>query len=154
MLDTNICIYVLKNRSDKLRHKFKANKDLCISSVTYGELCFGIENGRNDLQKERWKQLDTFTQRLRIEPLDENAGKHYGTIRAQQKKKVWRLEIITFSLLLMREAWVLCWLPIMSVNLIEPLTLMSKTGLRSSVLTGFNIEIEVGIILTDLLLYI
>jgi len=43
MLDTDICIYVLKNHSDKLRHKFKAIKDICISSVSYGELCFGIE---------------------------------------------------------------------------------------------------------------
>jgi tRNA(fMet)-specific endonuclease VapC len=86
MLDTNICIYVLKNHSDKLRHKFKAIKDICISSVTYGELCFGIENGNNDLKEERWRQLEIFTQRLLIDPLDENAGKHYGSIRAQLKK--------------------------------------------------------------------
>ena len=45
MLDTDICIYVLNNHSDKLRHKFKAIKSICISAVTYGELCFGIENG-------------------------------------------------------------------------------------------------------------
>jgi len=86
MLDTNICIYVLKNHSDKLRHKFKAIKEICISSVTYGELCFGIENGGNNLKEERWKQLEIFTQRLLIDSLDENAGKHYGEIRAQLKK--------------------------------------------------------------------
>lgn len=34
MLDTDICIYVLKNRSDQLRHKFKVTKNLCISSIT------------------------------------------------------------------------------------------------------------------------
>jgi len=86
MLDTNMCIYVLKNHSDELRHKFKAIKDICISSITYGELCFGIENGNSNLKEERWRQLDIFTQRLLIEPLDENAGKHYGSIRAQLKK--------------------------------------------------------------------
>jgi len=86
MLDTNICIYVLKNHSDKLRHKFKAIKDICISSITYGELCFGTENGNSSLKEERWQQLDIFTQRLLIDPLDENAGKHYGSIRAQLKK--------------------------------------------------------------------
>ena len=86
MLDTNICIYVLKNHSNKLRHKFKAIKDICISSVTYGELCFGIENGNNNLKKERWRQLEIFTQRLLIDPWDENAGRHYGSIRAQLKK--------------------------------------------------------------------
>ncbi len=87
MLDTNICIYVLKNHSDKLRHKFKAIKDICISSITYGELCFGIENGNDNLKEERWRQLEIFTQRLLIDPLDENAGKHYGLIRAQLKKE-------------------------------------------------------------------
>ena len=87
MLDTNICIYVLKNHSDKLRRKFKAIKDICISSVTYGELCFGIENGNNNLKEERWRQLEVFTQRLLIDSLDENAGKHYGSIRAQLKKE-------------------------------------------------------------------
>ncbi len=86
MLDTNICIYVLKNHSDKLRHKFKAIKDICISSITYGELCFGIENGNNNLKEERWRQLDIFTQKLLIDPLDENTGKHYGSIRALLKK--------------------------------------------------------------------
>jgi len=86
MLDTNICIYVLKNHSDELRHKFKAIKDICISSITYGELCFGIENGNDNLKEERWRQLEIFTQRLLVDPFDENAGKHYGTIRAQLKK--------------------------------------------------------------------
>jgi len=87
MLDTDICIYVLKKRSDKLRHKFKATKNICISSVTYGELCFGIENGDNSMREARWKELNLFTQRLFIEPWDENAAKHYGSIRALLKKQ-------------------------------------------------------------------
>ena len=47
LLDTNICIYVLKNHSDKLRHKFNATPDLAISSVVYAELCYGIENSES-----------------------------------------------------------------------------------------------------------
>ncbi|PCH61204.1 MAG: VapC toxin family PIN domain ribonuclease [Gammaproteobacteria bacterium] len=87
MLDTNICIYVLKNHSDKLRHKFKAIKNICISSVTYGELCFGIENGDISRREERWEQLDLFTQRLIIDPWDEDVARHYGFIRALLKKQ-------------------------------------------------------------------
>ena len=87
MLDTNICIYVLKNHSDKLRHKFKAIKNICISSVTYAELCFGIENGDSLMKKSRWEQLDFFTQRLIIDPWDEDAARHYGFIRAYLKKQ-------------------------------------------------------------------
>ncbi len=87
MLDTNICIYVLKNHSDKLRYKFKAIKNICISSVTYGELCFGIENGEAAMREARWEQLNIFTQRLLIDSWDESAAKHYGCIRALLKKQ-------------------------------------------------------------------
>jgi tRNA(fMet)-specific endonuclease VapC len=87
MLDTNICIYVLKHHSDKLRHKFKAINNICISSVTYGELCFGIENGVGSMRETRWGQLDIFTQRLLIDPWDEDAARHYGFIRALLKKQ-------------------------------------------------------------------
>lgn len=87
MLDTNTCIFVLKNRTEKLKHKFKAIKNLCISSVTYGELCLGIENGRAKLREERYSQLDLFTQRLLIDPWDEEAARHYGFLRASLKKE-------------------------------------------------------------------
>ena len=87
MLDTNICIYVLKHHSDKLRHKFKAIKNICISSVTYGELCFGIENGDSARAEARWQQLDLFTQILIIDPWDGDAARHYGFIRALLKKQ-------------------------------------------------------------------
>lgn len=87
MLDTNTCIFVLKNRTEKLRHKFKAIKKLCISSVTYGELCYGIENGQSKLKEERYSQLDIFTRKLLIDPWDEEAARHYGYIRAVLKKE-------------------------------------------------------------------
>jgi len=85
MLDTNICIYVLQNRSKRLRHRFKVEKDLCISSVTYAELCFGIENGAASLRSKRWEQLGLFTRLLNIEALDRNVGRHYGHLRAWLK---------------------------------------------------------------------
>lgn len=87
MLDTNICIYVLKNRTSKLRHKFKATRNLYISSIVYAELCFGIENGEQSLRNERWKELNLFTRKLLIEPYGEDAAKDYGLIRARLKKE-------------------------------------------------------------------
>ena len=87
MLDTNICIYVLQNRSKRLRHKFKVEKDLCISSVTYAELCFGIENSDPSLRSKRWEQLDLFTRLLHIEALDWKVGRHYGQLRAWLKEQ-------------------------------------------------------------------
>lgn len=87
MLDTNTCIFVLKNRSDKLRHKFKAIKNLCISSITYSELCYGIENGEAGMRSERYAELALLTQRLAIELWDDEAGIHYGILRATLKRQ-------------------------------------------------------------------
>lgn len=87
MLDTNICIYILKEHPLKVKHKFVEVENICISSVTYGELCFGIENGAADMQKERWNQLDLFTQCLEIESWDDSAARCYGSIRSLLKKQ-------------------------------------------------------------------
>jgi len=81
MLNTNICIYVLRKRPDRMRLKFNEVSNLCISSVTYAELCFGIENGAPGLRRERWEQLDAFTRLLLIEPVDKDVGRHYGSLR-------------------------------------------------------------------------
>jgi tRNA(fMet)-specific endonuclease VapC len=81
MLNTSICIYVLRRRPDRLRIKFNEIPNLCISSVTYAELCFGVESGTTALKRERWEQLDVFTRLLRVETLGQEAGRHYGYLR-------------------------------------------------------------------------
>ena len=44
MLDTNICIYVMKNYPPNMLEKFNAlAEQLCISSITLGELHYGAE---------------------------------------------------------------------------------------------------------------
>ena len=87
MLDTNVCIYVLKNHSARLKHQFKMHTELCISAVTYAELCFGVENGTVALKGARWQQLAAFTQMLLVLPLDEAAAKRYGAIRSNLKNQ-------------------------------------------------------------------
>ena len=87
MLDTNMCIYVLNNHSDQMRHKFKAVKNLCISAVTYAELCFGVENGKPSLIRQRREQLGAFARLLLIEALDQDVGWYYGRIRSRLKRQ-------------------------------------------------------------------
>ena len=87
MLDTDTSIYVLKNRTNKLKHKFKVTKNIYISSITYAELCFGIENGDVSLKKDRWEELNLFTRQLIIEPWGEDASRDYGLIRADLQKQ-------------------------------------------------------------------
>ena len=86
MLNTNICIYVLRKRPQRLRFKFREVSNLCISSVSYAELCFGIESGAPSLRRERWEQLDAFTRMLLIEALYSEVGRHYGYLRSLYKE--------------------------------------------------------------------
>ena len=83
MLNTGICIHVLKRRPAPLLVKFKEVSNLCISSITYAELCFGIESGLANLKSERWEQLAVFTQLLRIRALGQEVGRHYGYLRSR-----------------------------------------------------------------------
>jgi tRNA(fMet)-specific endonuclease VapC len=44
MLDTNMVIYTMKNRPEQVRRHFKQHQgQMCISSVTLGELIYGAE---------------------------------------------------------------------------------------------------------------
>ena len=71
--------------SDRLRIKFNEVSNLCISSITYAELCFGIEGGETGLKGERWEQLGAFVRLLRIEALGHEVGRHYGYLRSLVK---------------------------------------------------------------------
>ena len=51
MLDTNICIYVIKNYPAKLRERFnRLAEQLSISSITLGELYYGAEKSARRLE--------------------------------------------------------------------------------------------------------
>ena len=54
MLDTNICIYIIKKKPDKvIRHLRELRlSDLCISSITLSELEYGVEKSE---QRDRNK---------------------------------------------------------------------------------------------------
>ncbi len=82
MLDTNICIYILKNSPPSVKARLKAESRISISAVVYAELCFGIEQSESHLQAKRKEQLAQFVSLLQVVPWDEVAAGHYGNIRA------------------------------------------------------------------------
>jgi tRNA(fMet)-specific endonuclease VapC len=82
MLDTNICIYILKNSPPSVKERLKAERKVSISAVVYAELCFGIERSEKPLQAKREEQLAQFVSLLEVVPWDEAAASHYGNIRA------------------------------------------------------------------------
>ncbi len=85
MLDTNIVIYTIKNRPSKLKALFKQNiGQMCISSITFGELVYGAEKstqtGRN------LADIEAMAARLEIMPFDTLAATHFGQLRAELAK--------------------------------------------------------------------
>lgn len=87
MLDTNICIYMIKNRPDTvLKHLLaKRPHEVGISSITLAELQHGVEKSAK-VEKNRLA-LEMLTSSLQVLPFDSFAAERYGTIRARLEKK-------------------------------------------------------------------
>lgn len=85
MLDTNICIYVMKNQPEHLRHKFNGlAEQLCISSITLGELQYGAEKStRREANATRVQQ---FIARLQVLSFNDRAALQYGQLRAELER--------------------------------------------------------------------
>lgn len=82
MLDTNICIYLIKQKPEKVLRHFKAHSvgEIGISSITLAELRYGVE--RSQQVKKNQQALEDFTLPLEIADFDEVAAEVYGNVRA------------------------------------------------------------------------
>ena len=87
MLDTNICIYIIKKRPLSLLDKFNRipKNNLCISVVTYAELQYGVE--RSSSKKMNQDIVDDFVSHLAVLSWDMNAAQRYGKIRTALEEK-------------------------------------------------------------------
>jgi tRNA(fMet)-specific endonuclease VapC len=86
MLDTNICIYVSKNYPPGLRERFnQLAEELCISTITLGELRFGVENSSR--RSENLEALGQFVARIDVLPFGTAAATHYGQLRAELQRQ-------------------------------------------------------------------
>jgi tRNA(fMet)-specific endonuclease VapC len=87
MLDTNICIYIIKKRPLSVLNRFSTipRDEICISVVTLAELRYGIEKSSSKRFNQRI--LDDFLLRLTVLYWDENAAMQYGKTRAFLEKK-------------------------------------------------------------------
>lgn len=81
MLDTDICIRVLRDRPASARPRFNAEAGaLCISTVTLGELLYGAARSARPADIRR--EVESFAARLDILPFDAEASAHFADIRA------------------------------------------------------------------------
>lgn len=86
LLDTNICIYIIKKKPAEVFERFKKLTigDVGISSITLAELQFGIEKSSNS-EKNR-EALAKFLTPIEIIDYGYDATVEYGKIRAELEK--------------------------------------------------------------------
>lgn len=82
MLDTNICIYAMKRKPEKVLQRLKEALDdgICISSITLAELEYGMKHSSNPSKNEQ--ALLRFLLPFSVLPFGASAASEYGEIRA------------------------------------------------------------------------
>ena len=82
MLDTNICIYIIKQQPPTVLSRFLEYQigDICISAITLSELRYGV--AKSKYKEKNSTALDEFIIPLEIVPFDEGAALIHGDIRA------------------------------------------------------------------------
>lgn len=85
LLDTNMVIYTIKNRPAVVRAAFKRHEgQMAISSVTWGELVFGVE--RSSRPEQNQADIDGLAARLEVLSFDDKAATQFGQVRAELLK--------------------------------------------------------------------
>lgn len=86
MLDTNVCIRVLRDRPPSARERFNLEADaLCISTIVLTELLHGA--ARSARPEHNRIEVNRFAARLDVLPFDDAAADHAADVRAALEKK-------------------------------------------------------------------
>ena len=87
MLDTNICIYIIKNKPQSVKKRFETFDVgmLCISSITVSELMHGAYKSQHVTKNLR--ALESFLMPFEILSYDAEAATSYGKIRADLERQ-------------------------------------------------------------------
>lgn len=87
LLDTNICIALIRQRSPHLLARLQtfALDDLGISTITVAELAYGAAKSQRPEQNRQ--ALDQFLLPFALLPFDDAAAATYGTIRSHLERQ-------------------------------------------------------------------
>lgn len=82
LLDTNTCIYLIRERPPEVLRRFEEHAvgDIGVSSVTAAELHFGVQSSQRPAQNLR--ALEQFLLPLAVVEFGHSAAAAYGRIRA------------------------------------------------------------------------
>jgi tRNA(fMet)-specific endonuclease VapC len=87
MLDTNICIYIIKQKPEAVVERFLHTEisKIGISSITLSELMYGVFKSSKPEQNQM--ALTQFLAPLEILPYTDNAAQYYGELRIHLEKQ-------------------------------------------------------------------
>jgi tRNA(fMet)-specific endonuclease VapC len=87
MLDTNICIYIIKQKPQNIIRRFREAKisEIGVSSITLSELEYGVMKSAKPEQNRM--ALAQFMAPIEIPFYDDTAAQHYGEIRAHLERQ-------------------------------------------------------------------
>ncbi len=87
MLDTNVCIYLIKEHPPSVVERFATHAvgDIGISVMTLAELEYGVSKSRRPARNR--EALDQFISPLEVAPFDRQATAAYGKLRTTLEKK-------------------------------------------------------------------
>ena len=88
MLDTNICIYLMKHQPPQVRERFAECfvGDVVISAITLAELEFGVACSGESQSKNR-AALDSLLEDILVESFEGQAARTYGPLRAANRER-------------------------------------------------------------------
>lgn len=86
MLDTNICIYIIKRKPPNVIERFRQTEisQIGISSITLSELLYGVTKSSKPEQNKI--ALTQFIAPMEILPYDDDAAQYYGDLRTHLEK--------------------------------------------------------------------
>jgi tRNA(fMet)-specific endonuclease VapC len=87
LLDTNICIFVIRQRLPKVLHKFEQflPDELGISTVTLSELRYGADKSSHP--DKNHTALNSFLAPLLIVDFDSQCADYYGKLRSDLERR-------------------------------------------------------------------
>jgi tRNA(fMet)-specific endonuclease VapC len=88
MLDTNICIYLMKHQPPQVRARFADCfvGDVVISAITLAELEYGVACS-GEAQAHNQLLLDSLLEDILVAPFDARAARAYGPLRAANRER-------------------------------------------------------------------
>ncbi|KVE81080.1 twitching motility protein PilT [Burkholderia cepacia] len=87
MLDTNMCIYLMKHQPEQVAKRFARcyTGDVVMSAITYAELEYGVAACANAVRERR--NLADLIEDIPVAPFDAAAAQAYGPVREATRER-------------------------------------------------------------------